>query len=498
MSRIALICVAALALPAATQIPSQVSEPPVFALLNQVGKLADAGKVEEGFHVLDRAAQRYTDPQSRAAVEQTRAILYLAESKQDQAAAAFDRVMAIAPENPALPLAVLQTTLEMGAFDISIRTLDRLISQFPVEARSIEVRRLDPIYVWLRENKQAERANQLRMRLADIGFGGDWIATHDFYALTGAREHLRRGELASAISLVKGIDDRDTLVDMLTNREFEPLWPSLAMRIGPHMEQPVNEALIVTERLFKDHPDSIDARSTRMTALANAGKFEEAARIGAAFAPTAAEAKALDEDGGWLVNQHATLLYQMGRKDESDARFAALMTNDIEQKPWLINMVINRVSHLAQAGDTARAAPLLAQAERLTERFGNKYAMQIIRKLKVCTAAEMKPPEPTDPLVADLLAHAEDSNAATIEGLLCAKHMDEAARRLIDLLGNPDERALGLAALQPNEIEPSPSGAAPNSDNFRLLLARPDVKNAFEKYGRVLPKEYWPEPSRPL
>jgi hypothetical protein len=64
--------------------------------------------------------------------------------------------------------------------------------------------------------------------------------------------------------------------------------------------------------------------------------------------------------------------------------------------------------------------------------------------------------------------------------------MDGAARIVIELLNDPERRLGALAWAQTRKLPPAPPGPRPNSEDRRqALVARPDVRAAIDKVGRI-------------
>jgi hypothetical protein len=124
----------------------------------------------------------------------------------------------------------------------------------------------------------------------------------------------------------------------------------------------------------------------------------------------------------------------------------------------------------------------------MAAKFGSPYARQVIRKYRVCHAVAVRSEAAaTDKAVAELLAHAKDAPSATIEALMCAGRSDAAAAMMIDALQDRDYRWTAITMMQPED------GATADPDwvgNVQPLLARADVKAAFDKVGRVLPARF--------
>jgi hypothetical protein len=342
----------------------------------------------------------------------------------------------------------------------------------------------------LRKKSGDQKADDYVVRFAAIGLGEGNLVYRDRVAATAVAIHLDRGETDQAKALAETIDDVSTIADMLTRKRYAKLWPAIEARAGTHMSGPANAYFVSAEGRLRREPDVFESKRDFLHAAVMAGKLAEGERVAALFAATPEDMVKLDQDGGWMVNEHAILLRAMKRQSDADARYAAMRAIKIADKPWLISMIINRAEYLVQDQAFAKAAPLVEEAETLAKTYGSPYAQQLIRRLKLCAAARTK--AETGPALADLLAHKEDSRGVTAEGLICVNREDDAAALVIAELQSKDGVASMISELQPPEsiMDRDPSVWR---KPMNALLKRADVAAAFDKVGRVLPTQFWPE-----
>lgn len=477
----------AASVPAANHVPA-------VAGLEGVDAELEAGRFAVARQRIERVLRRRLPPGVVRDLQKLRGEILLSEGRREQAMAAFAAAEAVAPGDPAVARYELDLAYGRGDPLLAMAAVERLIARFPEAARTLEPTRIVPLISWLRQNQRGPDADTLLIRLAGIGFGGDNLATRDNFAIEAAAGAAAAGRLDEARALARRVHSRQELTMALTERRFSAIWPDIEAQVGPHMALAEAAAVSEAEATAAQHPDSVAARHGLMKAYYLAGRYADADRVGAAFAAAPAAMAALDEAGGWFVNDHALVLYAMGRSEAADARFAAMRAIDIAQRGWLISMVINRLELIVRDRRWDRALPLLDDAAALAEVYGSPYARQLTRRLKLCALHASGHESEVEALLAVLRAHETDSPGSLIDALICLGRIDEAEPVLVRWLGRTGEAGPAIDSLQP-------PGAGRSSDpsiwteGWEQLRQRPAVLHAFEAVGRTLPEAYWPSPA---
>lgn len=449
------------------------------------GELLEQGKTKEAFKLLEGARKAATTPRERAAVAVSQAVFRHAAGERAAGLKAFEEAQALAADDPFVAEAMYRFGQEAGDLDLAVRGLDRLIASYPDVARDLEPTPFYNVLNGLFQTGRKDEDRAMRARLGRIGFGGDNVAVRDAFAFSAIKDHMARGEHEEAGRIAATVVDREALVTLLTNRRYEALWPGIEARVGDRMEQASAAALISAERLFKAQPDNVETRAALVTALVDAGREAEAEKLAAAFANTPEQLKSINEAGGWLINHHARILRSLKRTEDADARMAQLADLDIAEKTWLISMRINRFIGLIKNGKLDQAAPLLTEAAPLAQRYGSPYARQLVRTHALCHAMMQKRQADATAMLPDVLAHEADGRTATAEALMCLGHTDEAAKRVLALLEDENQRDGMIGNLQTDTGDDSDGPNWPG--DLGPLRARADVRSAFDKAGRDLP-----------
>lgn len=367
--------------------------------------------------------------------------------------------------------------------DQSSLALDKLLAVAPDLVRDLDV---ESVYTYLADTNGTPRSHldDQRIALAKIGYGG---LDGTYLTLNAIRILLDRNQDGEAAELIAYLDSLSVVQNALVDRRFERLWPSFATSAGDHGAK-ISAESIRKARVEVD-ANPTDSRKSRnlMDVLANARRYEEANRIGAGFAANTDQLAALDEDGGWVVNEHALILLKMGKLADADRRYEDLIRSN-SAKPWVVNMMINRAELLTQTGRFEAAAKVLADIEAFTAKNGNPYARQLVRRLKLCNAIGLKQTAAIPALLAAVKVHSTDSLTATVEALLCANDRAGAENITLEML-NDINKADGLIVL----LQRKPFDRDDPSmwvTSWQSLRGNPAIDAAFNKLGRDLPDLY--------
>jgi hypothetical protein len=371
----------------------------------------------------------------------------------------------------------------------AVEALERAIAEAPDFVRLIDPAFMGDTRRVLRDAGQREPVDRTTLMLADIGFGGNDLAVRDSYSASAVRLHMAAGRRADAERLLFAIVSRATLIEMLTDRRLEALWPALETSAGPGMMRTSRIALAAA----RDHasamgpaeasPRAAQARETLLYALWDAGEQAEALAEGGRALARAEAIAAAGEAQGWLLNEHALLLAAAGDVGAADARLRALTETYASGRRWIISMLINRALMLTDAGRYDAVLALVPQLVEETEAHGTPYARQLVRSAHACALAGAGRSAEARALRSELLAHAEATRTRTAGALLCLGDEEAAAKLLVDALADERQRLGAIESLQPEGTH----RLDPRVLNLRPLLARAEVSAAFAREGRELP-----------
>lgn len=482
----------------AALVIAQLVAPPSFAaqaaaeqqedsLFKRVMAAIIAGRAESILPELDSAAaaaRKSDDRDAEGLVVGLRASALLSAGRREDARKAFDLSAQLTKEQGFPNYLRFLISVDKKEWQDASTALDRLVGYYPDIIRDIDPQ---SAYYYFAENKVTPQAHldDQRIGLAEIGYAG---ADGDHLTLNAISVLLKRGEIARANELAQFVDDVRRLQEALVDRQYEPLWPAFERHAGDHSERAAASRIRRTKLAVDENPDDQSKLGNLIRALSTAGQTEEALAVGARVGATSTELAALDEDLAWVVNEHALALHRAGKKGEAERRYSELIAAN-SSKTWVVGMVINRLELLVEDGNSHVADGLLANAEAVAATFGNPYARQLVRRLKLCNAVALNRKDAVPALTADLRSHAADSEAATIEGLLCAGDLEGAETIALKQFADPEKVSSVLARLQKKPL--SRDDPSVWTAHWAKLRTRPAIDAAFAKAGRDLPDRFY-------
>lgn len=391
----------------------------------------------------------------------------------------------------AAPSMVLVSTLQYEAglyadnFALSAEALDRMIARMPDAVRDLSV---DGVHYFLRNEPggQERRNEDRRVALARLGFGGS-SAAGDYFTAGAVNILMKRGDLAGATELLPHIDEPQLIENLLIQRRFSSLWPTLEAQAGPHLEKVRASAVASAERDYASAPESAEKLQQFINALRLSGRHDRAIALRAKLPTTAQGMSSAEEDIGWAVNNVALALHEAGRADEADKLFALLNDAPMENDDWRVSMKINRLELLVADGKYDRALPLVEPTAKVP---GSPYAQQLVRRLRYCTLSGLGRKDESAKLLPDLLAHAKDAPGPTIDGLICAGEFEQAEKVALAALKDDSFHEDFIRQLQAHPLtSDDPSVWA---KGWQLLRKRPAIAAEFDRLGRDMPAEFLP------
>jgi tetratricopeptide (TPR) repeat protein len=264
-------------------------------------------------------------------------------------------------------------------------------------------------------------------------------------------------------------------------RIYQPIWPDIEARIGPAGGRAIDRFAASRLALLASTPDDAHAVRDGVRSFILLGRYEDA--IEQAGSPKIVEG--MGEDAVAIALYRAQALTALGKRDDALASLAPFTTLDLNKTPEAVNGVIGLAEMLDESG-RAEAALKLADAALAAGSRGalSTYGVRWLERTRGRTVEAAKQGDA-------LRAGSADNEAAAVEGLLCLGRKDEAAAIAIHALGSVE----GTSTIA-DQFQPSGAFWAASESRLRALwaplLARPDVKAAFDKSARILPQSLWP------
>jgi hypothetical protein len=298
-----------------------------------------------------------------------------------------------------------------------------------------------------------------------------------------------QGDASEAEGLLDRIDQPELLAEMMTDRHYTKLWPALGERLGPAGTTSVDQFAVDRFAALSAAPDSETAVRDAANAMLLLGRYPDVLDL----TDTIPVVDGMSSDAVRALLFRARALAAMRRNGEVDRLFARFMALDPRKSPTVTTALVSYAEFLDEIGQPVRALAVAREARAKAGDLLTDLGKLWLDRTEICTLSTLGRTVEANAAITAIKAHSDQNQAAAIEALLCAKRAAEASR--IALKAFADEDAAGdlLEQFQPTA---SLWGAAPSRlrDLWTGFLARPEIKAAFERRGRILPRNYWPDP----
>lgn len=305
---------------------------------------------------------------------------------------------------------------------------------------------------------------------------------------------LEKREINEAAGLLDRVEMPEMLYVMATERHYEPLWPQIEARLGPQAGKAIDR--FAAQRLADYGRNPGDPHLTReaIRAFVLLGRYPEAAEI-------AAQVPIIDgmgEDEVVSVRYHAQALAALGRRGEAANRLRAFTGLDLAKTPEAASGLVGLAETLDEDGQAEQA---LAAARAALARGGevlSPWGKVWLKRTEACALGALGRTAEARAAGDGLKRDAAQNQAAAIEGLLCLGRDDEAAAIALSAFATTE----GAGAII-DQFQPDGAIWAPAQSRLRALwapfLERADVKKAFDRRARILPRSLWPaQEPRPI
>jgi tetratricopeptide (TPR) repeat protein len=303
--------------------------------------------------------------------------------------------------------------------------------------------------------------------------GPDWIDLADLLLL--------RGDTTKAARVIDEIDLPSDLIDVRADKRFAALVDAQPARYD--VEAAARRRVERLRALSARKPRSLEVLVALATATKDLGKPDAAlALLDRALARAAAPDAFDDQEQRimWLHDERSRALWRLARRDEAIVELQRGMAIPENRLPN-ISQRVNLAQRYAYMNRPEMALKTLDRPDEDATPYG-KMAWQFGR----LAAADELGDEPLAQEVLDYMrAHEPDAPRILRDGFVLSGMLDDAARIFIGELDDPMFRTSALHALQKFDSVPGVLSPERWETYWKQLKARPDVKAAVAKYGRV-------------
>jgi tetratricopeptide (TPR) repeat protein len=298
---------------------------------------------------------------------------------------------------------------------------------------------------------------------------------------------LDKKEVDEARELLPRVTMPELLSGMAMERVYQPIWPDIEARIGPAGARAVDRFAASRLALLATTPDDAHALRDGVRAFILLGRYQDAIEQ----AGTPRIVPGMDEDAVAIILYRGQALTALGKRDEALASLAPFTTLDLTKTPEAVNGVIGLAEMLDESGREEAALKLADTTLAGSRDALSPYGVRWLERTRACALGALGRTAEAAKQGDALKAGSADNEAAAVEGLLCLGRKDEAAAIAIHALSSVE----GTSNIA-DQFQPSGAFWAASESRLRALwaplLARPDVKAAFDKSARILPQSLWP------
>ena len=306
-------------------------------------------------------------------------------------------------------------------------------------------------------------------------------------AADGVGALLDKQAVDDARLLLSRVHRPNYLWEMAIQRRYAALWPDVEARMGPQGGTAIDRYARRSLGAYADAPGDPQTRLEAARAFLFLGRFDDVS----ATAGSTRIAAGMSEQQVGTVLIEANALAAAGHRTEALARLRPFVSADFTTTPEAAGGLIQLAELLDQEGRFDEELAVARAGKGARADYFSAYGLAWLRRNEVCALAGLNRPA-EEKIAGDALKAANrDNPAAAIEGLLCAGRDDEAAAIAIATLATHDGADRLADQFQPDAAL-LPHSASRLRGLWARLLARPDVRAAFERAARILPKTYWP------
>ena len=306
-------------------------------------------------------------------------------------------------------------------------------------------------------------------------------------AADGVGALLDKQAVDDARQLLTRVHRPNYLWEMAIQRRYAALWPDVEVRMGPEGGTAIDRFARRSLGAYADAPGDPQTTLDAARAFLFLGRFDD---VSATAGSTKVAAGMSEEQVGTVLIE-ANALAAAGHRTAALARLEPFVKADFATTPEAAGALIQLAELLDQDGRFDEELTVARTGEGARADYFSAYGLAWLRRNEVCALAGLNRAA-EEKIAGDALkAVSRDNEAAAIEGLLCAGRDDEAAAIAIATLATHDGADRLADQFQPDGAL-LPHSASRLRALWARLLARPDVKAAFERSARILPKTYWP------
>jgi tetratricopeptide (TPR) repeat protein len=440
---------------------------------------------------LDPLVPRLDEGPQRAVVQRMRLVCLGVEGRAGDIPTVQRELAKSMPRDGVVQAFGVLVAADESRFTDAASQIEALAANSPRNLEILTGASIRAIVVRLSEQRAYGERGRMLVALARADFQPTDIPELRVSFAQGAIESLvKSGQTDEAAELLDRIDQPELLSGMAIERQYVSLWPAIETRLGTNGAAQADRFAKDRLNIFANAPDSMAARRDAVVAMLMLGRYDDADAI----ARDVSVHEGMDRDEVRIVLARVRALAVLGRIDEATALLAQFAGLDVRKTPEASPALISYAEFLDEQGQEQKALDVARAAQAGSAAYLTDFGKRWLDRTEVCALSALGRTVEAGEAMERLLKLSAQNEPATIEALLCVKRDAEAAKMAVK--GFDDEDVAGNLVMQ---FQPQGSLWAPSPSRLRLLwesfLTRPEVKAAFERKGRVLPRKLWPLPT---
>lgn len=407
----------------------------------------------------------------------------------DEIVSAYDNIKTIESDNGAVISVGILIALSQNDFPKAGERLLLLTDKDPARIARFDSDMVQAILLQVKAQKDQMLWQKLVLGLARSSWGiTEGPDIRDPLMQQAVSVYLEKHQNEDAADLLREISDPERLMEMAISRRYQPIWPEIERRLGPHGQDSLRQFSGFWLNALASEPNNPAFINQSIRAFILAGHLQDAVQLGDSVKVTSsisdnsinaiiasADAR-LALGGSGAISEALARLQSLGRIDPS--RHQNILSANIRQSEWL-----------NQAGR-------YYEARNLSEKMLSNLSLSLspseiasFQRSAVCSMMQLGQRKQASQMAQEMEQSHLDDKQAVIEALFCAGKSQEAINLAIHTLDNPSQAESLLKLLQPvgrfPDVRPQYSRSV-----WSELSAIPAVEQAFLKNGRILPEKF--------
>ena len=409
--------------------------------------------------------------------------------RRQEARAAFDQCRQLRPEDPRVLMSIAFEDAEEKRPMEAARLIMRAVTIDAHVADHVDPSSMDTVVRQLRYARQDALANDLLSTLATSGYARLNPAAFSDAAFVAVLGRVQQGNLEGAVRMLPSVIAPEPGLKMLIDRQFAPIWPSVEQWAGGDLSTQRRVLLDGARSTYEATPTPA-SRVAYAVALVDTGDRPQGIAL---LEEWLSDPGAFASDP-WYRNSAAVKLGkwlgQVGRREDGIRRMQEAMSGPAGKDPSANNIVPNLVIQQLLAHDYAGATSTLDHHTPGTEGLETPAAAGYFVALRACAdegAGRRSAALEGARRVRSVYANVD--GAVTL-AVACVGSPDEQARDWLARVEDPTRRSAALLDLARARHRRQHALAVNSLEDamHRSLSERPDVQQAYARFGRDLPR----------